>query len=167
MQSTTSTSEAPPPSSFFFAQRHLLIKHCWLQQQFCSLTARPHSQVTEDACLQPRESVCVCAFFVWRSFNSRWYFWNLLEHFNNPIILSFSRHQHRAVCQSENWQECLPGVYEVDVVPLNLFLWADQVLMQMCFHNCRLFMLCINVLNTHGQKLDVRWFLIVDNILNS
>lgn len=100
-----------PPIS---AHCHLLLKHCGSQQQqFCSLSARPHSQFTEDACLQPClcvcVSVCVCAraFFVWRSFNSRWYFWNLLQHFTNPIILRVF-HMSSAACCTLEWK--LTGV---------------------------------------------------------
>lgn len=48
--------------------------------------------------------VCVC---VWHSFNSRWYFWNLLEHFTNPIILRVF-HMSSAACCTPEWK--LTGV---------------------------------------------------------
>lgn len=96
-----------PPIS---AHCHLLLKHCGPQlQQFCSLCKTPLTiywrRMPTTVCVY----VCVCAhaFFAWRSFNSRWYFWNLLQHFTNPIILRVF-HMSSAACCTLEWK--LTGV---------------------------------------------------------
>lgn len=98
---------SPPPPPFLHAATSSSNTVGPQQQQFCSLTARPHSQVTEDACLQP--CVCACVLFCLAQLQQQMVFLKSF-HFTNPIILRVFHISSAASCTQE-WKltGVLPG----------------------------------------------------------
>lgn len=96
-----------------------------------SLKDTRHTLKTKCACVCGWGDVGVCVFFFFLcavASTTDGIFYIFQNTSVTLLSLEFSTfHQQSVVRQSENWQECFPGVYEADIVLLDLFLRTDWV----------------------------------------